>query len=540
MIECSLLFTLFFLLLFWWWFVVVVVHHHNEMMSFGTLDGRGHRQHTSIHSQGNFIRQGILQQYAQAMDAFGEESECRVCRDTATESEPLLSPCKCDGSIKFVHESCLLRWLSVKKIDSCELCGHRFVFASVYSDDAPERLPWHEFMRLSLQMVASRYQTFLKVVYCIFLWLLLLPVLVKWGFAIWEQEKYSFAVAHERMTVQYIWEDAQHGIFLIATTTVVVLALVAFTDFYRWRTEDQAAINRAMRMEQQNLDDLELEEEEAEVADNDMNEEEEVALDEENDDGAVDDDPLPAMQGRDVQEVQPPVDENINDQANIDAGFGDDGGAEVQLPLTALLGLDSNPLVAFRNMAIFCFVVTFMLTIFVAFPRGVGRGMLLSIFSTTSTNQVIAGSLVTNTVHFFVGYGVIIGTLVGLPYFTATWVAQNFASEVAVNIGGYLSAVASVLKIMVLFVFKMGIYPMCLGLVWHSTELDCFNDSIYHEWKLMKNFPVTAGVAMHWVLGIGFMLIVTVIILELKEVLHPEVLNVSRKSHQERCPCFIN
>ena len=28
------------------------------------------------------------------------ESECRVCRDTATESEPLLSPCKCDGSIK--------------------------------------------------------------------------------------------------------------------------------------------------------------------------------------------------------------------------------------------------------------------------------------------------------------------------------------------------------------------------------------------------------------------------------------------------------
>ena len=193
----------------------------------------------------------------------------------------------------------------------------------------------------------------------------------------------------------------------------------------------------------------------------------------------------------------------------------------MQLPLTALLGLDSNPLVAFRNMSIFCFVVTFMLTIFVAFPRGVGRGMLLSIFSTTSTNQVIAGSLVTNTVHFFVGYGVIIGTLVGLPYFTATWVAQNFASEVAVNIGGYLSAVASVLKIMVLFVFKMGIYPMCLGLVWHSTELDCFNDSIYHEWKLMQNFPVTAGVAMHWVLGIGFMLIVTVIILELKEVSAP-------------------
>ena len=72
------------------------------------------RQHNNIQSLGNFIRECILYQYAQAMDAFGEESECRVCRDTATESEPLLSPCKYDGSIKFVHESCLLRWLGVK------------------------------------------------------------------------------------------------------------------------------------------------------------------------------------------------------------------------------------------------------------------------------------------------------------------------------------------------------------------------------------------------------------------------------------------
>ena len=47
------------------------------------------QQHQSL---GNYIRECILYQYAQAMDAFGEESECRVCRDTATESEPLISP----------------------------------------------------------------------------------------------------------------------------------------------------------------------------------------------------------------------------------------------------------------------------------------------------------------------------------------------------------------------------------------------------------------------------------------------------------------
>ena len=81
----------------------------------------------------------------------------------------------------------------MKKIDSCELCGHRFVFASVYSDGAP-----NDYRGMNLCVCLCKWWLraikLFEVVYCIFLWLLLLPVLVKWGFAIWEQEKYSFAV----------------------------------------------------------------------------------------------------------------------------------------------------------------------------------------------------------------------------------------------------------------------------------------------------------------------------------------------------------
>ena len=64
-----------------------------------------------------------------------EEDECRVCRDTRSESEPLISPCKCDGSIRFVHEACLVKWLEIKKSETCELCGHKFKFAAIYRDD---------------------------------------------------------------------------------------------------------------------------------------------------------------------------------------------------------------------------------------------------------------------------------------------------------------------------------------------------------------------------------------------------------------------
>ena len=35
----------------------------------------------------------------------GSEAEtCRICRAEGTDTEPLFYPCKCSGSIKFVHQ----------------------------------------------------------------------------------------------------------------------------------------------------------------------------------------------------------------------------------------------------------------------------------------------------------------------------------------------------------------------------------------------------------------------------------------------------
>ena len=36
---------------------------------------------------------------------------CRICRGEGSKEEPLFYPCKCSGSIKFVHQSCLMEWL---------------------------------------------------------------------------------------------------------------------------------------------------------------------------------------------------------------------------------------------------------------------------------------------------------------------------------------------------------------------------------------------------------------------------------------------
>ncbi len=53
---------------------------------------------------------------------------CRVCRCEGTPDRPLFHPCICTGSIKYIHQECLLQWLRYSKKEFCELCNHRFSF----------------------------------------------------------------------------------------------------------------------------------------------------------------------------------------------------------------------------------------------------------------------------------------------------------------------------------------------------------------------------------------------------------------------------
>ena len=45
---------------------------------------------------------------------------CRVCFEYG--AEPLYSPCKCDGSAKYIHEKCMLTWFHKTRRKSCEIC----------------------------------------------------------------------------------------------------------------------------------------------------------------------------------------------------------------------------------------------------------------------------------------------------------------------------------------------------------------------------------------------------------------------------------
>lgn len=66
-----------------------------------------------------------------------EPKTCRICFDTSTsEYDPevgrLLSPCRCRGSSKYVHEGCLNQWRIIsansKSYYECNTCGYKYKF----------------------------------------------------------------------------------------------------------------------------------------------------------------------------------------------------------------------------------------------------------------------------------------------------------------------------------------------------------------------------------------------------------------------------
>ncbi|KAF1919479.1 hypothetical protein BDU57DRAFT_512607 [Ampelomyces quisqualis] len=112
---------------------------------------------------------------------------CRICRGEGTPDEPLFYPCKCSGSIKYVHQECLMEWLSHTQKKHCELCKTSFRFTKLYHPRMPNRIPTAVFMRRAAMHVVNGFLTWCRAVLVACVWLLLLPwcMRVVWRSLFW-------------------------------------------------------------------------------------------------------------------------------------------------------------------------------------------------------------------------------------------------------------------------------------------------------------------------------------------------------------------
>lgn len=140
---------------------------------------------------------------------------CRVCRCEATTEQPLFHPCLCSGSIKYIHQECLVQWLTHSHKSHCELCGHAFSFKPIYSEDMPSQIPVYLLIYRIIEWIFQWIMVTTKSAMQINMWSLGVTMCTSW---MWNS---FFSSSNETSTL-----------YLICKYVADITSKVFFTLFY--------------------------------------------------------------------------------------------------------------------------------------------------------------------------------------------------------------------------------------------------------------------------------------------------------------------
>ncbi|PPQ69487.1 hypothetical protein CVT26_002833, partial [Gymnopilus dilepis] len=115
-----------------------------------------------------------------SMQEAEEQDTCRICSAPAEPDQPLFHPCKCSGTIRYIHQDCLTTWLAHSKKKNCDVCKHPYAFTKVYAPDMPSSLPPLLLIKRLLQQLFWALLFVLRAVAVTAIWLGVLPWVTVW------------------------------------------------------------------------------------------------------------------------------------------------------------------------------------------------------------------------------------------------------------------------------------------------------------------------------------------------------------------------
>ncbi|OQR96763.1 E3 ubiquitin-protein ligase MARCH6 (membrane-associated RING finger protein 6) [Achlya hypogyna] len=170
-----------------------------------------------------------------------DEEECRVCRGEAEEGRRLFAPCKCSGSIRFVHSDCLTEWLAISKKDVCELCGYTFSFRPLYAPGCPDKLPVGElFVSVAIVALKKWLPLAIRGVLVLFSWVVVAPWCTSWLYRLWLLRAATMGSVNFNdriLTTDVVFQDVFSGLILIVVVVCSFLSLMSLADFLRFNMD---------------------------------------------------------------------------------------------------------------------------------------------------------------------------------------------------------------------------------------------------------------------------------------------------------------
>ncbi|XP_049540682.1 E3 ubiquitin-protein ligase MARCHF6 [Anopheles darlingi] len=153
---------------------------------------------------------------------------CRVCRCEAQSDRPLFHPCICTGSIKWIHQDCLMQWMRYSRKEYCELCGHRFSFTPIYAPDMPRVLPLKYVAKGLLSSVGTAVKYWIHYTLVALAWLGIVPLTAyrTYRFLFSGSIEMVLTLPIDMFSTDNITIDVLRGCFVVTCTLFTFIGLV--------------------------------------------------------------------------------------------------------------------------------------------------------------------------------------------------------------------------------------------------------------------------------------------------------------------------
>ncbi|XP_039646005.1 E3 ubiquitin-protein ligase MARCHF6-like isoform X1 [Perca fluviatilis] len=452
------------------------------------------------------------------MDTAEEADICRVCRSEGTPDKPLYHPCVCTGSIKFIHQECLVQWLKHSRKEYCELCKHRFAFTPIYSPDMPSRLPIQDICAGLLTSVGTAIRYWFHYTLVAFAWLGVVPLTACRIYKCLFTGSVSslLTLPLDMLSTENLLADCLQGCFVVTCTLCAFISLVWLREQIvhggapHWLEQHQpppanaaGQANEAQAAGQGAADEPPA----AQPAPADppaQNEAEPEPPDVPPDQG--DNPELEEEEGAAAEDADP--NNGAQDDMNWNALEWDRAAEE--LTWERMLGLDGS-LVFLEHVFWVVSLNTLFILVFAFCPYHIGHFSVVGL----GFEEYVQASHFEGLITTIVGYILLAMTLI---------LCHGLAALVRFQRSRRLLGVCYiVVKVSLLVVVEIGVFPLICGWWLDICSLEMFDASLKDRELSFKSAPGTT-MFLHWLVGMVYVFYFASFILLLREVLRPGVL----------------
>ncbi|XP_016399422.1 E3 ubiquitin-protein ligase MARCH6-like [Sinocyclocheilus rhinocerous] len=453
------------------------------------------------------------------MDTAEEGDICRVCRSEGTQDKPLYHPCVCTGSIKFIHQECLVQWLKHSRKEYCELCKHRFAFTPIYSPDMPTRLPVQDIFAGLVTSIGTAIRYWFHYTLVAFAWLGVVPLTACRIYKCLFTGSVSslLTLPLDMLSTENLLADCLQGCFVVTCTLCAFISLV-------WLREQIVHGGAPLWLEQN--------QQQPANAAGPANE----AAGQGN--GGAENQPMPAPAEPPAENAAaaeaPDLPADPAEEMELDNEDEEDGGAEdvadanngaqddmnwnalewdraaEELTWERMLGLDGS-LVFLEHVFWVVSLNTLFILVFAFCPYHIGHFSVVGL----GFEEYVRASHFEGLITTIVGYVLLAITLI---------VCHGLAALVRFQRSRRLLGVCYiVVKVSLLVVVEIGVFPLICGWWLDICSLEMFDASLKDRELSFESAPGTT-MFLHWLVGMVYVFYFASFILLLREVLRPGVL----------------